>query len=261
MCPAGFPYLFISLGVPFFDAFNTSRLARYLGHLAEAGGVLLNDDRDEANGSGTMPSGLAVDANVTWEQPRNLRSKETFWGWKGWLVLYTTHIGLYITSCCMSIFYTHIYIYIYTIYIYTVYINPAPNGGVFVRKSSKYMVDFPASHVWFQKDKQEATLETTFFSKTACPLTFARKGLRPQFTITMASNSWQDLLPSGNQTRLAGKSTNYTSCFLVSAHLWGVPSRLCLIILYDHEKSQILNYKVVYSPSQASILGISQPDT
>jgi hypothetical protein len=133
-------------------------------------------------------------------------------------------------------------------------------GGL-MGQSSKYMVDFPASHVWFQKDKQEATLETTFFSKTACPLTFARKGLRPQFTITMASNSWQDLLPSGNQTRLAGKSTNYTSCFLVSAHLWGVPSRLCLIILYDHEKSQILNYKVVYSPSQASILGISQPDT
>ena len=121
MCPAGFPYLFISLGVPFFDAFNTSRLARYLGHLAEAGGVLLNDDRDEANGSGTMPSGLAVDANVTWEQPRNLRSKETFWGWKGWLVLYTTHIGLYITSCCMSIFYTHTYIYIYDIYIYCIY--------------------------------------------------------------------------------------------------------------------------------------------
>ena len=160
----------------------------------------------------------------------------------------------------MSIFYTHTHIYIYILYIY-IYINPAPNGCLFVRKSSKYMVDFPASHVWFQKDKQETTLETTFFSKTVCPSTFARKGLRPQFTITMASNSWQDLLPSGNQTRLAGKSPNYTSCFLLSAHWWGVSQpTMPDYIIWSWNDPQILNYKVAYSPSQASILGISQPE-
>ena len=93
---------------PYLRVDSAARLARYLGYLAEAGGILLNDDRDEANGSRTMPSGLAVDANVTWDKELSHKTNETFWGWKGWLVLYRTHIDQYITSYCMSICYIDI---------------------------------------------------------------------------------------------------------------------------------------------------------